>query len=68
MNIEHEIIIGRSGTGMSISTFLESLQNHPAGYRNHGEEHQKRFRFQILDVGESCEEIVAELSGKEKLS
>ncbi|MBU2854404.1 hypothetical protein [Acidithiobacillus ferriphilus] len=63
MTIEHEIIIGRSGTGMSISPqFLQSLLS------SQGEEHKGRFHFQIFDVGESCEEITAESSGNEYLS
>lgn len=63
MTIEHEIIIGRSETGMSISPrFLQTLLS------SRGEEHKGRFHFQIFDVGESYEEIAAELSGKEELS
>ncbi|MDA8376075.1 MAG: hypothetical protein M0Z50_03175 [Planctomycetia bacterium] len=63
MTIEHEIIMGPSGTGMRISPqFLQSLLS------SQGEDHKGRFHFQIFDVGESSEEIVAELSGKEDLS
>ncbi len=63
MTIDHEIIIGPTGTGMSIPPqFLQSLLS------SQGEEHKGRFHFEIFDVGESSKEIVAELSGKEDLS
>jgi hypothetical protein len=62
MTIEHEIIIGPSGTGMSSSQLLQSLLS------SQGEEHKGRFQFQISMLENPSEEISAELSGNEDLS
>jgi hypothetical protein len=60
MTMEHEIIIGRSGTGMSMSPqFLQSLLLSLSEDKGH---------LLVFDIGKSSEEITAELPGKEDLS
>jgi hypothetical protein len=58
--LEHEIIIGQTGTGMSMSPqVLQSLLPSLSGDKGH---------FLVFDIGKSCEETVAVLSRKEDLS
>lgn len=58
MTIEHEIIIGRSGTGMSLSTLLEQLKGASVYIVNHGESADRIFRETQENQEESQEEGV----------